>query len=328
MKPSTDVILHNAAADTPSNPFVTGEVLREAIFYESLSAYAFQYRDMAIKRYVADADWLSTNKSIRVDVFHAVCRTVVEMLQERVVETLDDAELKPPVDASMLVGFTFSCSEVAVRAHLSRTDVLAVVEAFSLPDGERNTVFTSLRHINPAYVYPLIRRSTDEFILLQNFSIAEAFYNTPFYWMLADEAYSPVVHRNRGNFTEAFAYQRFTRVFGPSHFFCNVEIQKSKQETIDEVAVLVVYGDQAIELQAKSKMLTLKARSGNETELRKDFRAAVPDAADQALSCASAVLRTDVKLQPRNGSPIPPLSGVREILPISVISDHYPALAF
>ena len=159
----------------------------------------------------------------------------------------------------------------------------AVLRAFSLPKEERNSGFTSLNRFNVAYAYPLIPKSADEFVLLQHYSIAEAFYNTPFYWMLADDAYASVASRNRGEFTEAFAYQKLIQLFGERHVFRNVDIQKSKRETLGEIDVLVIFGDQAIVLQAKSKMLTLEARSGNETELRKDFKAAVQDAADQAL---------------------------------------------
>ena len=324
----TKVILAEIAADNPSNPFVTGDVLREVIFYGGMSAYAFQYRDMAPIKYAADADWLATNKSLRVDVCHAVCQTVVETLQARVVHTLDETGSTAAKTSSVLPGFTFSCSEVAARSNLNTTDVRAVLDAFSLPHGERNATFTSLHRFNVAYAYPLIPKSADEYVLLQHYALPEALYNTPFYWMLADETYAPQALRNRGEFTEAFAYQTLTRLFGPCHVFRNVDIRKSKREILGEIDVLVLYGDQAIVLQAKSKMLTLEARSGNETELRKDFKAAIQSAADQATYCASAILLDDVELRSRDGRSIPSPDGVRDILPVSVVSDHYPALAF
>ena len=323
----TKVILAEIDARQPANPFVTGDVLREVIFYGAMSAYAFQYRDMAPLKYAADADWLSINKNLRVGVCHAVCRTVVGILQARVVRTMDDTDSKPAGDVSTLPGFTFSCSEVAAQANLDATDVRAVLEAFALPCGERNATFKSLHRFNVAYAYPLIPKSADEYVLLQHYALAEAFYNTPFYWMLADNAYAPQALRNRGEFTEAFAYQTLEALFGPRHVFRNVDIRKSKRQILGEIDVLVLYGDRAIVLQAKSKMLTLEARSGNETELRKDFKAAVQSATDQAIDCARAILLEDVELRARDGTPIPS-TGVREVLPITVLSDHYPALAF
>ena len=146
--------------------------------------------------------------------------------------------------------------------------------------------------------------------------------------MLADESYADQALRNRGKFTEAFAYQTLTRLFGSSYVFRNVDVRKSKREILGEIDVLVLYGDQAIVLQAKSKMLTLEARSGNETELRRDFKTAVQSAADQATQCARAILLEDVELRSRDGRSIPSTDGVRAILPVCVVSDHYPALAF
>ena len=42
-------------ANPDFNPFRSGDVLREAIFYSGKSAYAFQYRDLAPLKYSADA---------------------------------------------------------------------------------------------------------------------------------------------------------------------------------------------------------------------------------------------------------------------------------
>lgn len=324
----TKVILAETSADKPSNPFTTGDVLREIIFYGSMSAYAFQYRDMAPLKYAADDDWLAKNRNLRVEVCHTVCRTVVGILQTRIAQALDETESTLAQTSSVLPGFVFSCSEVAAQANLNESDVRAVLDAFALPAGERNAGFTSLHRFNVAYAYPLIPKSTDEYVLLRHYAIAEAFYNTPFYWMLADSAYASQALQNRGDFTETFAYQTLTRLFGPQHVFRNVDIKESKGKTLGEIDVLVLYGDQAIVLQAKSKMLTLEARSGNETELRKDFKAAVQDAANQAVDCSHSILLGGVQLHPRQGRPIPSSVGVRHVLPISVVSDHYPALAF
>ncbi len=45
-------------SDADFNPLGVGRVLREAIFYSGESAYAFQYRDFAPKKYTADNGWL------------------------------------------------------------------------------------------------------------------------------------------------------------------------------------------------------------------------------------------------------------------------------
>ena len=58
-----------------------------------------------------------------------------------------------------------------------------------------------------------------------------------------------------------------------------------------EADALVLFGNQAIVVQAKSKRLTLNARKGNDLALRDDFKKAVAKAYDQALLCADALQR-------------------------------------
>ena len=160
-------------------------------------------------------------------------------------ETLQSLKDKPTVEWTMLPGFVFSCDELVAHTMQPAKSVRAVVEAFTVPEGERNATFTSLHAFNAAYTYPFIRRGPDEFLLLQYYGIAEALYETPFYWMCADEAYAPTALRHRGDFSEAFAAERLTRVFGSDRVFQNVEILKSKGETLGEIDILVLFGDRA-----------------------------------------------------------------------------------
>ena len=243
-------------------------------------------------------------------------------------ETLQSLKDKPTVEWTMLPGFVFSCDELVAHTMQPAKSVRAVVEAFTVPEGERNATFTSLHAFNAAYTYPFIRRGPDEFLLLQYYGIAEALYEVPFYWMCTDEAYAPTALRHRGDFSEAFAVERLTRVFGSDRVFQNVEILKSKGETLGEIDTLVLFGDRAIVLQAKSKKLTLAARKGNDLRLQGDFKAAVQDAVDQALTCAELLGDPSVTLRSKDGRTIPLAELPRTIFPVSVVADHYPALAF
>ena len=55
-----------AAVADPSkrelNPFASAEVMREPIFYSAESAYSFQFRDFAERRYARDEGWLLKEK--------------------------------------------------------------------------------------------------------------------------------------------------------------------------------------------------------------------------------------------------------------------------
>ena len=50
-----------------SAPLSTGEAIREAAFYATESAYAFQYKDFAEVRYQPDEQWLLHNVRIYVE---------------------------------------------------------------------------------------------------------------------------------------------------------------------------------------------------------------------------------------------------------------------
>ena len=162
----------------------------------------------------------------------------------------------------------------------------------------------------------------------QYYGISEALYETPFYWMCDDEAYTPTALQHRGEFAEAFVAERLAHVFGSDHVFKNVEIFKSKGEVLGEIDVLVCFGNRAIVLQAKSKKLTLEARKGNDRQLQHDFKTAVQRAVDQAIACAELLSDPSVTLRCRDGKIVRLTQHPSTIFPVSVVTDHYPALAF
>ena len=315
-------------SDQDINPFTFGTFLREPIFYGGESAYSFQYRDLAPLKYSADASWLIRNKNIDLEVGRDVCRIIAEILNKRLMETLQSLRDKLTTEWTILPGFSFSCNELAIQTNQPINTVRAVVEAFTVPEGERNATFTSLHAFNSAYAYPIIRAGTDKFILLQSYGITEALYETPYYWMCSDKSYAPTALRHRGEFTEAFALDRLKRVFGDGRVYQNVEIRKSKSETLGEIDVLVIYGNRIIVLQAKSKKLTLEARKGNDRLLQSDFKSAVQDAVDQAIASAELIAKPSVILISRDGSSVPITERPRTIFPVTIVADHYPALAF
>lgn len=325
--------LHHVVAsahemDADVNPFTSAEALREPIFYGPESAYSFQYRDFTPRKYANDAAWLRQNKNIDLAVGPDVCIGIDTLINERLADTLHSFATTPPADRTLLPGFTFSCDELAIRMHRPVKCVRAIVEAFAIPAGEYNDGFTSLQAFNAAYAHPIIPAGPDDFILLQPYGMSQAIYDTPIYWMWDDDAYAPIASRHRGKFAEDFAADRLTHVFGADQVFQNVEIHGSKGDTLGEIDVLVIFGDRAIVVQAKSKKMTLMARKGNDLQLRRDFKAAIQDSVDQARRCAELLGDPSVTLRCKDGTPVALTNPVNTIFPLSVIADHYPALAF
>ena len=310
------------------NPFSSGKILREAIFYGAESAYPFQYCDLAPRKYEADAQWLLRNKGLDVQVGPQLCRGIGELLSERLTSVTNGLSALPPSEWTVLPGFAFFCEELAARTGLSIGVVRAFLDALTLPPTERNATFTSVGDFNAAYTYPLIRKDTTEYVLLQYFGLVEAFYDAPFYWMNDDTQYTATASNHRGGFVEAFSAERLATVFGEHRVYRNVEMKRSKKHTLAEIDVLVIFGNRAIVVQAKSKRLTLLARKGNDRALQEDFKSAVQDAVDQCMKCAQLLNSTSVVLESRTGGKIALKEQLRAIFPITVVADHYPALAF
>lgn len=133
---------------------------------------------------------------------------------------------------------------------------------------------------------------------------------------------------NRGRFTEALAFERLLRTFSDKHVFANVDIWKSKGEKLGEIDVLVVFGDRAIVLQAKSKRLTLEARKGNDQQIKDDFKKAIQSSYDQAHLCAVALTGQSPTLIDAKGQPLTLRYPLKRVYLVCIVADHYPALSF
>lgn len=307
------------------NPFESGEVLREPIFYAADSAYDFQSLDFAIRRYADDAPWLQANVGFTIDQACAVAEAIQRNMEDRLNRLREQFLSLPPDQWTMLPAFCVSVTEMAGLTGEDPTLVERVLDKFCVPVGATNAGFTDLQDFNLATAAPLLRTPKGEYISLQASALAEAIYESPFYWMLADRPYQPTQVKHRGAFTEGFVADRLKRVFGADHVLTNINIYKGK-DVIAEVDVLVLWADRAIIVQAKSKRLTLEARKGNDQIIRKDFKHSVQDAYDQGLLCAECVGDPAFRFVHADGTDVV-LPAISEIFMFCVVSDHYPALS-
>ena len=182
-----------------------------------------------------------------------------------------------PGRRNLLSAFAVEVGEVATECGLGLETVSAVLDAFTLCGS--NTDFATASDFNAATAAPLIEVDVGRYLLFQNYTLAEAVYTTPSYWMGDDRHYRDIYSDNRGKFAERFCEERLSAVFGRDCVFANVKLVSGKR-LLGEVDVLVLYGDRAIVVQAKSKRLTLEARKGDLQKARADFAKAVQHAND------------------------------------------------
>jgi Nuclease-related domain len=315
-------------AEKDFNPFTSGSALREPIFYGGESAYRFQYRDFSPAKYARDDQWLVANKGFSIHDARNVVYAISRLHDEKAIATLRSMRESTPDTWTFLPGNTFSAQEVSDQAHIDLAIVERILSAFAVPPGTRNEHFTALHDFNIANASPLIRTPEGTYLIFHIYSLVEALYEAPFYWMGADNAYVSTAMQNRGLFTEQFAVERLSRVFGASNVLSNIDIYESKGNKLAEIDVLVLFGNRALVLQAKSKRLTLEARRGNDRQIKDDFKKSIQDSSDQAYRCAKLLVERKCSFKDAAGNEVTLPASLKRIYVLCLISDHYPALSF
>lgn len=320
--------LTKEAVESGFNPFERGEVLREPIFYSGEAAYNFQYLDLAVRKYAADVSWLQANRGFTIDQASRVAKAVEEVHADHFDAIRERMRKQHPDEWTTLPLFAFTANEIAVKSNLATDVVERVLGAFELSSTERNEGFNALHDFNVITATPLLRMPSGEFLSLQSYSLAEAIYEAPFYWMAQDKPYLPTLAKNRGDFTEYFVAERLGLVFGNEHVHMNVDVFETKASKVSDIDVLVVWGNRVVIVQAKSKRLTLESRKGNDQVIRDDFKKAVQVAYDQAAACSKCLLDKRYRLATPDGREVVLPQNIKEIYIFCVVSDHYPALSF
>lgn len=315
-------------ADKDFNPFAGGAALREPIFYGGESAYSFQYREFSAAKYGRDDPWLIANKGFSIHDARNVAYAVSRLQDEKAVSTLRSMRAGTPEEWTFLPSNTFSAQEVADHGLIDVALVERVLAAFAVPPDARNDQFTALHDFNIANASPLIRNPEGNYLLFHIYSLVEAMYEAPFYWMSADKAYVSTAMQNRGLFTEQFAVERLSQAFGVGNVLSNIDIYEKKGNKLAEIDVLVLFGNRAVVLQAKSKRLTLEARRGNDCQIKDDFKKSIQDSSDQAYHCAALLEDGKCSFKDAAGKDVKLPSKLKRIYVVCLISDHYPALSF
>ncbi len=310
-----------------SNPFATGTALREPIFYSGEAAYSFQYRDLPLEKYKNDNGWFTANKGYSIQQAITIISAISQLQGEKINAFLPSILLKHPRKWTSLPAYTFTIDEIVAESNEDESIVKSFIKSFVLPKSIDKSQFRALGDFNPLNAYPIVQISENEYLLFQSYSLAEALYETPFFWLIEDKSYKDTALKNRGAFTESFCKECLTRVFGESRVFTNVNIY-NKKTRIGEIDVLVIFANRAIVVQAKSKKLTIEARKGNDNSLKDDFKKAVQDAYNQAFQSATFLNDQDYILVDSDGNELNIPRVYKEIYPFCVVSEHYPSLNF
>lgn len=326
-KPWMIAIRQRANGVTSADPFKNADGLREPIFYSGESAYNFQYEALAVAKYHADDNWLRSNVGFTIEHAFQIARDLGDLQIRKMLELRAIMRPLAPDQWTMVPGFVFSGDELKATCNVDPDAIDAFIHAFCFDAKTANAPFDSLSSFNETNAAPLVELAADSYILLRHYSLLEAIHESPFFWMIRDKNYAPTAAQHRGEFVENFLADRLAKVFGDQHVHRNVDIYRGK-DRVAEVDVLVLYGNAAIVVQAKSKRLTIEARKGNDLQLQVDFKNAIQDAHDQATSCAQALIGDGYRFVLASSGEVAIHRKPTSIFPMCVVADHYPALAF
>ncbi len=301
-----------------------GELYRGLFFYGSQSAYSFQYSDLMHQKYISDDHWIKKNKGFSIcDV--KVIADAIKDIQDNKMTELVRQQIQPP---ELLTGFIITKNEIIKKTHIAEEIVQKVFESFSCDPNGGNDKFCSIDQTNIAEQRPLIRKEKDSYLLLDQFSMYESMYESPFYWLYEDGEYKQTASSNRGKFTEQICSKFLSATFKEGTLYSNVKIKKSRGRTLGEIDILVVFGTCAIVVESKSKRLRFEARGGDHGILDEDFNLAIQKAYDQAFKCSEFLISNNSYLEDSNGTRINLTNELKAVYIICAFCDRYPGLAF
>lgn len=190
-----------------------------------------------------------------------------------------------------------------------------------------NTSYEGPGYYNILNSRPLIQLDQQIYFVPINYLVAEAVYESPFYWMWDDNQYRPQLAKHRGDVGEEMAYEFLSKVFGKENTFKSVLLSAKKGQTETDIDVLCLLGNKALCVQVKSKKMTLMAKRGNFEQLSKDFKGAIQDAYDQGVVSRQSILDKKVRFLDANGADIPQLNrNINEVYIVGLTTENYPSL--
>lgn len=301
--------------------------IREPIFYSGESAYDFQYIELSAKKYKNDNAWIENNKNFTLNELESVFKCIEFNLTLNGNILFDLYKSDNKIGSNVFLSANkLSIVELSNISNISKEKITSILDEFSCKPNS-NQSFLNISDFNEYNAFPILKKDNDYFVF-QYYSLAQAFYETPFFWLHGDKKYQSTASSNRGEFVEQFTFDKVKNVFGEGAVYKNVIIMNHRKETLGEIDVLIVFSNCAVIFQAKSKKLTIDARKGNDKAIQNDFKSAIQDAYDQGLSCANLLLNDKLIILDESFNKIHLNIKFNRIYIIPIVSEHYPAISF
>jgi hypothetical protein len=229
-----------------------GDKFKETFFYGGAGAYDDQYIRLAVDKYILDEDWIRNNKNFSI-------KSVISFfdnIRNKVTDNLNNVYLKKSLSPyrGPIKLFCLSYEDITD----GNEEFEHILQNFSTYYG--SDIISHLDDIadyNAFSEKPIIKLKDEKYFIALPFSIADAIYETPFYWMTKDSSYKNTSLSNRGKAGETITYETLIKIFGNENVYKSVDIQKTKSSTATDIDVLVTYKDIGIIFQVNQRNLLL-----------------------------------------------------------------------
>ena len=297
-----------------------GLFAREAIYYGAEALYLHQLVNFSRIRYMKDNEWIVQNIGISIDSMLDIASFIVDYVNDKMTVV---GHLREQ-------GHNFTRGDLTDSLLIEKEDVRknfgadadAFFAKFVTPIVDANGAFSDPFSINAVALAPIIEMGENLYVPSQ-YRLFESIYESPFYWMMADDNYADTHAENRGDFLEKTSAEILREVFGDENVHENIHVMRRTGERGGEIDVLVAYGEFIIVVQAKSKRITLKARAGDTLALKTDFKGAIQDPYRQALDCID-LIKAGARCTTPSGKDLE-LPILSRFFPMVVLSDPFPA---
>jgi hypothetical protein len=308
----------------PSDFMLNSIILREAFFYSSTGAYDIQYTQKIEEKYKRDDSWFKSNKGFSINDLNSYFIHVKKLLHKKLNNQINYLGIKNIED--ILNIFLLNESELFSNniAYKNITNCFLIE-----PGTDVNSKLSSPGDFNEFQARPIIKNKNNFYFIPITFFLAEALYESPYYWMMNDVEYKKIGLQNRGLATEEIVYKLLKKIFGKENTFHGIKIKVTKEKTLSDIDVCVKYLDKLIIVQTKSKKLTSLSKQGDIDKIKEDFSLAIESAFKQSLICEKAILdKSSYFFENSNGKREENLfTNVKEIYKICVVLDSYPGLS-
>ncbi len=299
--------------------------IKESVFYSGEGSYIYQYKEFSKIKFENDSLHLTNEFGFNISQAHDVFEAI-ERIHEKKINNFQSKKKESKILES-LEFFKFTLEELIHNSKKDKELIKAIINKFTCNKEDLKSKFNSLISFNPYNAFPIFELEENTFLCFQIYSLYEALYESPVFLLNENKKYSSTALKNRGYFTENFCFDKLKSIFGKNRVFSNIEIVNKKNEPLSEIDILVLYGDIAIIVQAKSKRLTIESRKGNLSMIQKDFKLAIQDAYDQASKTAISILNPNERYRNSKKESFEISNKIRKVYPIILLSDYYPSLS-